>query len=232
MKRPWLVIVLFAALVVVIVLGIRAIWKRPDGGSVALLPPAVVVVVDPAHGGRDPGTVADGVNEKDVTLAIAQKIEAFAPEFATLRIVLTRSSDADLSADDRLVVATRENAALYLSIQCNAFTQPTATGAETLVDSVHTQGDAAWAFADAVQKGLVAQSAARDRAVRAQGSSFQRLLIPAATVYVGFLTTPEERTKLVDPTYQDALARGILQGIANHVAAANLAPTPSTTELP
>jgi N-acetylmuramoyl-L-alanine amidase len=222
------VIVLFAALVVVIVLGIRAIWRKPDAGSLAILPPAVVVVVDPAHGGRDPGTVAEGVNEKDVTLAIAQKVLTIAAEFPTLRIVLTRALDADVSVDDRLVVATRENAALYLSIQANAFTQPTALGAETLVDSQHTQGDSCWAFADSVQKAVVASSGVKSRGVRAQGSAFQRLLIPAATIYIGFLTTPEERAKLVDPAYQELLARGMLQGIANHVAATGITPTPST----
>ncbi|MCX6092217.1 MAG: N-acetylmuramoyl-L-alanine amidase [Candidatus Bipolaricaulota bacterium] len=60
----------------------------------------------------------------------------------------------------------------------------------------------------------------------------QRSTIPAASTLVGFITTPEERAKLTDPTYQESIARGVLQGVANYVAAAGVTPVSTTQTIP
>jgi N-acetylmuramoyl-L-alanine amidase len=191
-----------------------------------------VVVIDPAHGGSDVGSSAEGTFEKNVTLAVANKMSALASEFPTLRIVLARSTDADMSADGRIAVASTEAAQLFVAIHVNAFGQPTALGIETLVDSTHKSGDASWTLATAIQQGIIASTGAKDRGVRAQGSSFARLTIPAASTLIGFVTTPEERAKMIDPAYQELVARGILQGIANYVATSGVTPVSSTQTVP
>jgi N-acetylmuramoyl-L-alanine amidase len=231
-KRLPIVLIIAVAVIAVLIVGIRAIWNKPDLSTSSRKTSAVVVVIDPAHGGSDIGSSAEGVLEKSVTLAVANKMSALASEFPSLRIVIARSTDADVSADGRIAVASTEAAQLFVALHVNAFGQPTALGIETLVDSTHKSGDASWTFAAAVQQGVVASTGGKDRGVRAQGSSFARLTIPAASTLIGFVTTPEERAKMIDPAYQELVARGILQGIANYVAAAGLTPVSSTQTVP
>ncbi len=230
MKRLLLVAVILAAVAVVVIIAVRAL--RHDAGDLSVDQRAAptIVVVDPAHGGSDPGTKGDGVLEKDITLAIASKMSALASECAGLRVVLTRNSDADVTASSRIAVAARDGAAVYVAIHTNAFDSATAMGVETLVDAGHASGDAAWSLAAAVQKATVTPTSAKDRGVRAQGSAFAGLTVPAASIYVGFITAPEERAKLVSPAYQESLARGILQGVSDYLAAASA--VPGTTVLP
>ena len=232
MKRLLLVAVILTVLVVVIVVGIKALRHQPDEATLSKTKPAVVVVVDPAHGGRDPGANSDGVFEKDVTLAVANKVSALAGEYPGLRVVLTRSTDAEVVSDERIAIANREGAALYVAIHVNAFNKPTATGIETWVDTTHTSGDPSWTFARSVEKAVVASTSAKDRGVRTQDLFLKRLTIPAAATEVGFITSPDERTKLLDPTYQDLVARGILQGVCDYVAAAGIVPQTVTGTTP
>ncbi len=231
-NRLPLVLIVAAAVIAVLVFGIRAIWHKPGASTPSKNTPAVVVVIDPAHGGSDAGSTSEGVLEKNVTLAVANKIAALASEFPSLRVVLTRTADSEMSDDQRIAVASQEAAQLFLAVHVNAFGQATALGIETLVDSTHKSGDASWTFADAVQKAVIASTGAKDRGVKAQGSTFSRLTIPAASTLVGFVTTPEERAKLTDPTYQESIARGVLQGVANYVAAAGVTPVSTTQTIP
>lgn len=231
MRLP-IMLVVAAAVIAVLVFGIRAIWHKPDASTSSKKVPAVVVVIDPAHGGNDGGSNAAGVFEKNVTLAVANKMSAMAAEFPGLKLVFTRSTDVEMSDEERIAVASQEAAQLFLAVHVNAFGQPTALGIETLVDSAHKSGDASWTFADAVQKSVIASSGAKDRGVKAQGSTFARLTIPAASTLIGFISTPEERAKLVDPEYQESVARGILQGVANYVTSAGVTPVSTTQTIP
>ncbi len=232
MKRLLLVAVILTVLVVVIVVGIKALRHQPDAATVSKSKPAVVVVVDPAHGGRDPGANSEGIFEKDVTLAVANRVSALAGEYPGLKIILTRSTDAEVISDERIAIANREGAALYVAIHVNAFNKPTATGIETWVDTTHTSGDPSWTFARSVEKAVVASTAAKDRGVRTQDLFLKRLTIPAAATEVGFITSPDERTKLLDPTYQDLVARGILQGVCDYVTTAGITPQAVTGTTP
>lgn len=231
-NRLPIVLIVAAAVIALLIFGIKAIWQKPGPSTASRKTPAVVVVIDPAHGGSDAGSSSEGVLEKNVTLAVASKMSSLASEFPNLRIVLTRSADAELSDDQRIAVASQEAAQLFLAVHVNAFGQPTALGIETLVDSTHKSGDASWMFATAVQKAVTASTGAKDRGVKAQGSSFSRLTIPAASTLLGFVTTPEERAKLAEPAYQELAARGILQGVADYVASAGVTPVSSTQTIP
>jgi N-acetylmuramoyl-L-alanine amidase len=228
MKRLLLVAVILAAVAVVVIIAVRAL--RHDSGDLAVNQKAgpTIVIVDPAHGGSDPGTKGDGVLEKDITLAIANKMSALAKEFPGLKVVLTRSSDEDVTASNRIGAAAREGAAIYVALQTNAFDSPSAVGIETIVDAGHASGDSAWSLALAVEKATVKSTSAKERGVRAQGTAFTGLAIPAAAVYVGFITAPEERAKLVTSSYQEQVARGILQGITDYLAAGSAAGTTVT----
>jgi N-acetylmuramoyl-L-alanine amidase len=103
-----------------------------------------VVVIDPGHGGKDPGAVSpDGsVKEKDFTLELALKIENRLKEvLPETRVVLTRRDDAHLALAERTEAANSHNADLFLSIHGNAFDDPQARGVETFyLSSANSRG--------------------------------------------------------------------------------------------
>ena len=113
-------------------------WPRPKGvrdPSVKRLPanmrPVRTVVVDPGHGGRDPGaTGLGGLREKDVnlklSLILAEKLRAEGFE-----VVLTRKRDRDLDLEQRTVIAESRNADLFISIHANASRRRGTHGIET-----------------------------------------------------------------------------------------------------
>jgi N-acetylmuramoyl-L-alanine amidase len=93
-----------------------------------------VVVIDPGHGGKDPGAVSsDGqVKEKDVTLAVSLRIkERLERRNPSVKVELTRSDDSFLTVSERTVLANSFNADLFISIHCNSYSDSRAKGVET-----------------------------------------------------------------------------------------------------
>jgi len=96
------------------------------------------IVIDPGHGGHDPGaTGPSGLKEKDVTLSIAKvlkrKIEENGGEFGVSRVVLTRNTDRFIPLEERTAIAKKEKADLFVSIHCNAAKSNQAHGIETYI---------------------------------------------------------------------------------------------------
>jgi N-acetylmuramoyl-L-alanine amidase len=105
------------------------------------------IVIDPGHGGHDPGaTGPTGLKEKDVNLAIAKalkrKIEDNGGEFGVSRVVVTRSDDRFIPLEERTGIAKRERADLFVSIHCNAAKNNQAHGIETYILSFTTDPEA------------------------------------------------------------------------------------------
>lgn len=90
------------------------------------------IVVDPGHGGHDPGAVGpSGIQEKDVVLAIGLKLRALLKEELGLDVVMTRSSDVFIPLEERTAIANKVNADLFLSVHANAAPNRAAAGIET-----------------------------------------------------------------------------------------------------
>ncbi len=93
-----------------------------------------VVVIDPGHGGRDPGAVSrDGsLTEKEVTLRIARKLKNLIERSVpNVTVKLTRDNDTFLSLKERTAIANAANAELFVSIHCNGSEYVSASGVET-----------------------------------------------------------------------------------------------------
>jgi N-acetylmuramoyl-L-alanine amidase len=89
------------------------------------------VVVDAGHGGRDTGAIGPhGLREKDVTLAIAERLMEKL-RAAGLEVVMTRDDDTYVSLNERTRIANEANADLFLSVHCNAAKRRKLTGVET-----------------------------------------------------------------------------------------------------
>ncbi|HRC26830.1 MAG TPA: N-acetylmuramoyl-L-alanine amidase, partial [Alphaproteobacteria bacterium] len=93
-------------------------------GSSPLAPPVAappVIVIDPGHGGMDPGAIgANGVHEKNVTLAIARELRDQLVRTGRYRVRMTRDSDIYLRLPERVAVARRESADLFISIHADS----------------------------------------------------------------------------------------------------------------
>lgn len=103
------------------------------GGSIALAGPAApIVVLDPGHGGSNPGTKGAGLHEKQLTLTIANLVAAKL-RATGITVELTRNDDRTLTLRQRVAIADRRPADLFVSIHANASPTRTQRGYETFV---------------------------------------------------------------------------------------------------
>jgi N-acetylmuramoyl-L-alanine amidase len=90
------------------------------------------IVVDPGHGGHDPGAIGpSGIQEKDVVLAIGLKLRELLKEELGLDVVMTRSTDVFIPLEERTAIANKVGADLFLSVHANAASNRLAAGIET-----------------------------------------------------------------------------------------------------
>jgi N-acetylmuramoyl-L-alanine amidase len=91
-----------------------------------------IVVIDPGHGGKDPGAVSKGVREKDVVLAIGKKLGRYINEgFPDVKVIFTRNTDVFVPLIDRSKLANRNKADLFISLHANFCGTPSTRGTET-----------------------------------------------------------------------------------------------------
>ena len=96
------------------------------------------VVLDPGHGGKDPGTVGKSIKEKDVVLKIALKVgEYIEKSMPEVKVVYTRKTDKFIELNERAAIAMRNKADLFTSIHANAISNPKTYGTETWVMGLH-----------------------------------------------------------------------------------------------
>ena len=90
------------------------------------------VVLDPGHGGKDPGAIGvGGIAEKDIVLSIAKKLAKKLQKEMGIHVVLTRKDDSFIPLEDRTAIANAENADLFVSLHMNASPNADARGIET-----------------------------------------------------------------------------------------------------
>jgi N-acetylmuramoyl-L-alanine amidase len=108
--------------------------KPADTGSQPDIARMVTIVIDPGHGGEDPGAVGrGGSQEKHVTLAIARRLKAQIDAVPNMRAVLTRDGDYFIPLGQRVQKARRVQADLFVSVHADAFIKPTARGSSVFV---------------------------------------------------------------------------------------------------
>ncbi len=102
------------------------------------------IVIDPGHGGHDPGTVGKRAKEKNVVLQIALAVgKKIKEQYPDVKVLYTRSTDVFVDLSERSAYANRNNADLFISIHCNASpNSKSVKGTETFVMGLHkTQGN-------------------------------------------------------------------------------------------
>ncbi|MCX5901002.1 MAG: N-acetylmuramoyl-L-alanine amidase, partial [Proteobacteria bacterium] len=106
-------------------------------------PDKCVIVIDPGHGGKDPGALGcQGIQEKDIALAIARELKKTLDADSRCRTIMTRNSDRFVSLEDRARMANKNEADLFISIHANANEDSRLNGTETYYLDFSSDADA------------------------------------------------------------------------------------------
>jgi N-acetylmuramoyl-L-alanine amidase len=106
-------------------------------------PDKCVIVIDPGHGGKDPGALGClGIQEKDIALAIARELKKTLDADSRCRTIMTRNSDRFISLEDRARMANKNEADLFISIHANANEDSRLNGTETYYLDFSSDADA------------------------------------------------------------------------------------------
>lgn len=191
-----------------------------------------VVILDPGHGGADPGAVATNMLEKDLVLDVARRVRSRLKTIGGIEVRMTRGSDKALTLAERPEFTRRRHGSVLVSIHANKASSAQASGIETFIltaagfpstaDTVpvaethpgNRHDAASLQLGYFLQRELINQTQASDRGVkRARFEVLRQAPCPAALVEIGFLSNAAERRQLALPDYRDRLAEGIAQGI-------------------
>lgn len=197
-----------------------------------------VVVIDPGHGGKDSGakSMANGEYEKNYALDCARRLQRLL-KAAGWQVILTRTNDTYLTLPDRVAIADRAQADLFLSLHFNS---GTGNGAQAGVETYcltpsgmpstllremsddprerhpnNAFDEQNFQLATRVHRSVLAVTGASDRGVRR--ARFMGVLRsqsrPAVLVEAGYLTNPNEARKIATPAYRQSIAEGIAKAL-------------------
>jgi N-acetylmuramoyl-L-alanine amidase len=174
----------------------------------------IIVVVDPGHGGPDPGAIGiGGLRETDIVLPIAQQVATLLDQQG-VQAVLTRTGEYDLDLQPRVAMAERMNANVFVSIHANSISlsRPDVNGLETYY---YSNGQR---LARTIHNSILQSLDIRERGVRtARFYVLRRTSMPSVLVEVGFVTGREDAAKLSDPAYRSQMAQAIARGILQYL---------------
>jgi len=173
------------------------------------------VVLDPGHGGKDPGTTSVlGHREKDLVLGVAKMVAA---ELAAMgvEVIMTRSDDRFIELEERPAVAARARADLFVSIHADAAENRSASGFTIYVDRSPSKGS--MSAANAILRRMCDNcSPTPSRGVK--NASYRVLVYshtPALLIELGYLSNRGEASLLSTAGYQRTVARAIAAGICD-----------------
>ena len=116
----------------------KATAASPKGAVLHTKARPIRIVIDPGHGGKDPGAIGrGGLKEKDVTLRLARMLrDRLKEKLASSRLIMTRETDVFIPLEERTAIANKNDADLFVSIHINSSPRPVASGVETYMLSV------------------------------------------------------------------------------------------------
>ena len=175
----------------------------------------IKVVLDPGHGGSDPGAVGPtGLYESHVAWKIACIVADILMRYG-IEIIFTRVGDERVSLDKRVQIANESKADFFISIHINSASNPKATGTETFAYKAGVEGDR---LAHSIQNNLVQAIGLADRGVKYNSLQVVReTKMPAALTEVGFINNPNEEQLFKNDEFLEKAAVGIAKGILNHI---------------
>jgi N-acetylmuramoyl-L-alanine amidase len=188
------------------------------------------IVIDPGHGGMDPGGTGTGMEEKVIVLDVSKRFKALldadtadAAGGGTWTALLTRSDDTFVSLAGRSAYANSEGADRFMSIHSNAFSDPAANGTETFSFSDTGQGAG---LRNLVQEEVLAAWGLTNRGNKTANFAVLRdTAAPAELHELAFITNATDAAKLASPTERQKAAIAHLRAIQRHFGIPPYVPT-------
>ncbi len=198
--------------------------------------PLRMICLDPGHGGKDPGNRERAQFEKRYPLLLAQELSDQLRS-AGFKVFLTRTSDRFLDLPERVEIARRRKADLFLSLHFNSADGPggaSVKGSEVYcltpprTSSTNARGEGAQSgicpgnrfdsknilLAHRIQRALLQRVGSEDRGVRrARFAVLRGADMPAVLIEGGFMTHPTESRQIYDPAHRRQMATAIVEGI-------------------
>lgn len=175
-----------------------------------------VIVVDPGHGGSNPGAVANNTRESDNNLAVGLKLREKLVQ-AGAKVILTRDTDRTVAPEGsslgeelqaRVNLAENNHADLFISIHSNYNSDPTIAGAMTFYPSNKTT-----TLASEVENSIILATTAVNKGISpATFYVLRNTSMPSILVEMGFVSNQEEAALLTNDAYRTKMAQGILNG--------------------
>jgi N-acetylmuramoyl-L-alanine amidase len=183
-----------------------------------------VIVVDAGHGGLDNGARVPGLDEKDLVLSISREIAHMLRQ-AGAKVVESRQADDNLiprgakernfqrkNLEARVELATRSDAGIFLSIHANKYADPSVHGAQVFIGE--EPDPERQLLGSCLHAEMSTLSGSRRQLDMISDLYLMRhLKIPAALIEVGFISNTAERSRLMQPAYQHAIAQAVTRGV-------------------
>jgi N-acetylmuramoyl-L-alanine amidase len=177
-----------------------------------------LIVIDPGHGGKDPGAIGTSTRTKEsdlvlkVGLMLQKQLEA-----KGFRTYITRDDDRYVDLYQRPNIANKLGADLFVSIHINAFSKPSAQGIEVLYAEDPSRDN--YGFARIMQDYLLSYLNRVDRGVvnRPRLVVLKNTMMPAVLAELGFLTNPEEEQLLIHDEYLQKSANAMYKSIIDYL---------------
>ena len=176
------------------------------------------VFIDPGHGGKDPGAVANGIQEKDVNLAVALLARDLL-RTQGVEVLITRQDDSFISLQDRTDLANREKVDAFVSIHHNAADNTGARGLEVYHSIVGGEGQRLAELIHDRYRTLIPELPSRGVRTRkgSDGRDYYHVIratrMPAVIVEGGFLTNKEDAALIKTRDFQEKQAQAISQAV-------------------
>ncbi|NLC18724.1 MAG: N-acetylmuramoyl-L-alanine amidase CwlD [Clostridiales bacterium] len=188
----------------------------------------ITIVIDPGHGGRDPGKI--GINnalEKDINLSIALKLRDLLEENG-IKVIMTREEDVGLYDENdsnkkradlkkRVEIINSSGALFAISIHQNSFTQESSRGAQVFYHNESKEGKRLAEMIQTQLKETIADGNHRQAKANNTYYMLSKTTCPLVIVECGFLSNRREAELLLDGEYQAKMAWGIHLAIINYI---------------
>lgn len=176
-----------------------------------------IIILDPGHGGKDPGTVKGSVSEKNITLKVGTLVKQKL-ENAGAKVYMTRTGDTYPSLQDRVDFTSANYGEVFVSIHVNSAANTSAQGTETYYAiSTGDMHEEDIDLATFVNNQIINNLNMKNRGVKEeQYYVIRNMVIPSILVELGFLTNTEDHNKMTNDQYVNLFAESIYNGILQY----------------
>ncbi len=177
-----------------------------------------IIVIDAGHGGKDTGTgaITGKETEKDINLAIVKRLSKYLEQEEKIKVYYTRLTDKGVSLEGRVSLANTLGADLFLSVHCNSSDEaPVASGIEVLYKNEGEEKEASKKFAKIILNHLIENTGRKKRRILKGNHIYiiRNANMPVALAELGFLDDASDLFFVKSEEGQDALAKGMYEGI-------------------